>query len=167
MGKSRAAMKARLGPPIRVARRAVRLTQAELGQRVGLTEQAVYRWERNASRPNPRLQRALVLVIRAIDPAVGDQLAAAFGGDIAASVRQTTAATGSAPATQSASSAPASDDPAASALGLAVFRAADELDLPSRRVRSAVARLLRRLGNAGYTLEHAAAEAEAWVKREA
>lgn len=50
-------------------------------------------------------------------------------------------------------------------LEILVFRMADELDLPPRRVRGACARLLRSLRAANLTVERAEKELEEWMNR--
>lgn len=50
-------------------------------------------------------------------------------------------------------------------LELAVFGMADELDLPARRIRGALARLLKRLESAKLSLEGTQRQLEAWIAK--
>jgi hypothetical protein len=62
--------------------------------------------------------------------------------------------------------APASASPPIierAAFELAVFALADDLDLPPRRVRGSLARLLRRLRTANVTLDAAERLLEEWI----
>jgi transcriptional regulator with XRE-family HTH domain len=56
---SAAAIRARRGEAIKARRTALGLTQAALGDRIGVTKQAVYEWETGATTPRPSLQVAV------------------------------------------------------------------------------------------------------------
>jgi transcriptional regulator with XRE-family HTH domain len=128
---------------IRSARHAAGLTQEQLGRRLGLKGRAVYRWERLDSAPTKRHRRALIVAIQAINPAAANALAG-----LAASA---TSAAAPAPAFAATPPVPAVDP--AAAFENALFQTADELDLPARQVRRALARLFERLHEANLTLE--------------
>jgi transcriptional regulator with XRE-family HTH domain len=133
------------------ARRAVGLTQEQLGRRIGLQASAVYRWERDDSIPNKRNQRALVTAINAVNQDVAAKLAAALAGQ----------GQGAKPAPAPEQAAPPLSAPVV--LELAVFGMADELDLPARRIRGSLARLLKRLRESNLTLEVAQRQLELWI----
>jgi len=61
--------------------------------------------------------------------------------------------------------APAAPEPirGPAAIELALFSMADELDLPARRVRDSLMRLLRRLREVNVTLEVAQRQLEEWI----
>jgi DNA-binding XRE family transcriptional regulator len=141
-------MPSKLAVEIRNARHAARLTQAQLGTRLGLKARAVYRWERNDSCPTKRHQRALVLAIQAVNPQAAIGLAALIGSVGAAPT----------PTVVSATAQPAIDR--AATLRSAIYQAADELDVPARQMRVALVQLFRRLRQAGLTLESAGQQVE-------
>ncbi len=142
-------MTSKLAHAIYEARRAARLTQAELAMRLGLKARAVGRWELGQSAPRKRHRAPLVATIRIHDAAAADQLAKALVGDPPKR----------APAVPPA---PAPPDPD-TVLELAVLRLADELDLPPRRVRGPLVRLLGRVAGAGFNVESARARIETWI----
>src|SRR5690606_24905230 len=132
---------------ILAARRATGLTQQQLAARLGLKAHAIGRWEKGQSTPHKRNQRALVLTIRERHPAAADELAAALRG------HSPEAGVEPKPPT------PPPPDPSV-LLQLAVFRMADELDMPPRRVRGPLMRLLRRVRAAELSIDDAAARIE-------
>ena len=136
---------------IRDARQAARLTQEQLAARIGVKASGIGRWERGQATPRKRNRRALIAAIRERHPSAGDQLAAALQGPPAA--------------TQPAPSAvvPPPPDPA-TLLQLAVFRMADELDLPPRRLRGPLLRLLTRLRRAELNIDDTRAFIEQWMR---
>ena len=148
-------MRKKLGQVIRNARRSVDLTQTELGKRLGLKGSAIYRWETDESAPTRRHQRALVVAIQAVRPGAEAPLAAAF-----AALRTKE---GSAPAATVPQALPTSPTPTADVLELAVLRMADELDLPARRLRRPLLRLLARLREGQFALDSAEQQIERWV----
>ena len=144
-------MRSPMAQAILNARRAVGLTQEQLGRRIGLQGRAVYRWERDDIVPSKRNQRALVTAINAVNQEVAAKLAAALSGQ----------GQGAEPAP-----APVPVPPPLSApvvLELAVFGMADELDLPARRIRGSLARLLKRLRESNLTLEVAQRQLDLWI----
>lgn len=143
-------MLSKLAQSIRTARIAAGLTQKQLGMRLGLKGRAVYRWERDDSAPTKRNQRALVTAIRAVNMQAASALAAAI-------------TTGGAPPPPAPVAAPPAAPTGPVALELAIFHAADELDLPPRRIRGALARLLKRMRAAGFTLETAQQQLDVWI----
>jgi transcriptional regulator with XRE-family HTH domain len=149
-------MRSPLARAIRDARLSLRLTQDQLGMRLGLKGRAVYRWERGVSAPTRRHQRALLTAVQAIDPS----LAAKLQAELVSSARQ---AQGLGPP------APAPPPPVPAkptgpvALELAVFAAADELDLTPRRLRAALVKLCARLMEGGFSLESAQRQLEVWI----
>jgi transcriptional regulator with XRE-family HTH domain len=147
-------MRQKLGQSIRSARRAAGFTQLQLGMRLGLKGRAVYRWENNGSAPTKRHQREMLAVIGAVNSGAASTLAAAF-----ATVRQGTALAKPEPAAAPAVAAPNPLE----AFELAIFRLADDLDLPPRRLRRPLARLCERLRAANFTLEAAQRQVESWI----
>ena len=127
-------------PPVaeylRAARVAVHLTQGELGRRLGLKARAVSRWERGEVRPSRKNVKRLVERLAEIDAGVAMKLRAAL--------------TGEAPPVEPA-------PPSTEALMGAVREAADQLDVPARRARGALAAFLERLEAERFTLETARA----------
>lgn len=148
-------MVTRLSQAIRAARLATRLTQKQLAARVGVKAAAVQRWEAGRNKPPPRRRPALAQAIAALDARVGARLQAALNAD-AGLVAPEVALPTAAPAAVSSATAPGPALPASaqqSSVELLVYRMADELDLPPRRMRGALLRLLRRLRAAGASLE--------------
>ncbi len=145
-------MRSKVAQSIRNARRAAGLTQTQLGQRLGLKTSAVYRWEADTSVPTKHHRRALVTAFNAIDPAAAAALQATLASEVEGA---------DAGAASVAELPPAGINGRAS-LELAVFAMADELDLPPRRVRGSLVRLLERLREANFTLETAQGQLGAW-----
>lgn len=166
-------MRTKLSRAIREARLATRLTQEQLGRRLGLKGRAVYRWESGHSEPQRRHRRALVTAIRAMDVSVATQLEAALASEsdgASAAPARTNGSTAGTLATAGAEhAAPTLAAPAvlgeSRALELLLFRMADELDLPPRRMRGALARLLRGMRTENLSFETAERDLEAWIAR--
>jgi transcriptional regulator with XRE-family HTH domain len=144
-----------LAQAIRDARLTVRLTQQQLGARIGLKGRAIYRWERDDNAPRRRHRRALVTMIQAIDPAAASRLQAVFESH----ERNRKGVVLPEPAPPPTPAEPTG----AVALELAIFAMADELDLPPRRLRAALAKLLARVAEAGFSLDSARQHVEARV----
>jgi transcriptional regulator with XRE-family HTH domain len=145
-------MKSALGPAIREARRAAGLTQEQLGRRLGLEGRAIYRWERSESAPTKRHRSALVTAIQAVNQGAAAKLATAM---MNAGVTNVPAIA------QPPSPTPVENT---TALELAVFAMADELDLPPRRIRGSLVRLCQRLRTANYaSVEGAQSRLELWI----
>jgi transcriptional regulator with XRE-family HTH domain len=140
-------MRSTLAQAIRNARLACGLTQDQLGMRLGLRGRAVYRWERDDSIPSKRHRRALVTAVNAVN-----QPAAAALHAVLESVGK------GAPVVPAPAPVPPPGVNAKLVLDLAVFSLAEELDLPARRARGALARLLARLREASVTIEAAERE---------
>ncbi|HYQ17660.1 MAG TPA: hypothetical protein VEQ58_17930 [Polyangiaceae bacterium] len=143
-------MQSTLSQAIRAARVASGLTQEQLGRSVGLAGRAVYRWECDHSAPRRRHRRGLVNAISAANPAAAAALAAAFANDTKQARRAAAAAA-------QLAALPAAPPPVDTrlVLQLAVFALADELDVPPRRLRGALVKLLARLLDAGIALDTA------------
>jgi len=137
----------KLAQSIRWARRSAGLTQVQLGKRLGLEGRAVYRWERDQAVPSKRNRAALVTALRAVNVEVATWLERAMATD------------GNQPA---AAPAPPPVDEVA-VVEHAVFTMADELDLPPRRVRHALRRLVRRLRENQVTLEVTEKRLDEWI----
>jgi DNA-binding XRE family transcriptional regulator len=131
------------------ARAHCKLTQAELGAHLGLTERTIHRWESGVRRPN---DRELAHVVRKLH-----QLAPAHAARIAGTLGTTLEACGIAAPSQSVAHR--------HALEAAICAAAEELDVSPRRFRPAVAALLARLREARLTIDEASALADAHAKR--
>lgn len=145
-------MRSELAQAIRDARLAIGLTQEELARRLGLKGRAVYRWERDDSAPRRRHRAALIAAVNAVNQSAGATLAAVIGG-VAKGRR------GVAVVAPAAAPAPPSDTKLV--VELAIFGFADELDLPPRRVRIGLGRLLKRLRETNVTLEMVERQLEA------
>ncbi len=179
----RLAARLKLGSSIREARSEAGLTQEHLGRRIGLKGRAIYRWERNETAPTARHRVTLIREIHAVNPQAAAKLHAALTALTGKRLAIAELSTPAQPAVQS----PARDVPEATAnnaacyaqsavpspirnvsgsLELAVLKMADELDVPARRVRHALARLLDRLRAANITLDAAQRELELLVARE-
>jgi hypothetical protein len=133
---------------------------------VGVKASAILRWEAGRSKPPPRRRPALVSAITALDPKVGAYLLAALNADagiVAPGPPQLAPAAGAAgpPTTAHASTLAAQR----STVELLVYRMADELDLPPRRMRGALTRWLRSLRATGLSFEQTERELEAWLQR--
>jgi len=141
-------MRQKFGLLIRNARSAAGLTQEQLGKRLGMKGRAVYRWENDESSPTPTHRRELINAIQAVRPAAATTLLEAWvkPKKTIESVPLTTPATSP-----------------RELLELAVLRMADELDLPARRLRRPLLRLLSRARAANFTIETAEREIEAWI----
>jgi transcriptional regulator with XRE-family HTH domain len=148
-------MSSTLAQSIRRARLAAGLTQNQLGMRMGLKGRAVSRWERDDSAPKKRYRGALVAVIRAVNTTAADELVRALAIAEGKGVMPSPAAVAAAPV--------AAPPNGAAALELALFRMADELDLPPRRLRGPLLRLLERLRAGNLTLESAKEHLEHWI----
>jgi transcriptional regulator with XRE-family HTH domain len=145
-----------LAEAIREARLQANLTQNELAKKIGLKGRAVYRWERGPLGPSRLNQRLMLNVIGALHAAAAAKLGAVF------------AARGK--RSRGAPAAPLPLPPTAAApvvtralLEHTVFSMADELDVPPRRVRNALARWLRQVGEASFSLDTVQRELDAWI----
>lgn len=139
-------MRSSLARAIRDARMAAGLTQEQLGSRLRLKGRAVYRWERDESTPRRRHRAALVAAIQQVNPAAGDALAAALA---TVSKRPLHLVQVTPPV-----AAPSAIDTKLS-LELGLYAFAEELDVPARRARTALAQLLQRWREAGVTFDTA------------
>jgi transcriptional regulator with XRE-family HTH domain len=140
-------MRSTLAQAIRTARVASGLTQEQLGKRLGLKGRAVYRWERDANAPRKRHRRELVTAINAVNQAAATTLATVFASE--GKSRRGTAF--GAPAPAPVPTAPVIDPKLT--LELAVFAMADDLDVPARRLRGGLIRLVKRMREASITLD--------------
>jgi transcriptional regulator with XRE-family HTH domain len=153
--KERGAERSKLADAIVRARRTAGLTQEELGRRVGLKGRAVNRWERDTSAPTKRNRAALVTAFTALSPEIGAWFAQAIAG----------ATEGPKPAPAPAATATPAAASASDALERAVFAFADELDLPPRRARGALKRLVARLSAANLSVDAVQSLIEEWIER--
>ena len=148
-------MRSPLAHAIRDARLSLRLTQDQLGMRLGLKGRAVYRWERGASAPTKRHLRALVTAVQALDVNVAAKLQA----ELASYVNKAGGIVAPVPVPPPPAPAKPTDRVA---LELAIFAMADELDLAPRRLRASLLRLFVRLAEGGFSLDAARAQVDAW-----
>lgn len=133
-----------LAEALRAARRATGLTQGELGQRIGLDGQAVYRWERDENMPTPLHQRRVWEVIGSLHVEAAVALEAVM-------VQETKQALLTAVPTSESPRIPS--DLAGGLVEQGLFSMADELDISPRRLRSALQRWLGQLREKNLTLE--------------
>jgi transcriptional regulator with XRE-family HTH domain len=170
------AKKQGLGHAIRVARLAAGLTQKRLGLRLELKGRAIYRWERDEVAPTARHRRSLIQEIQARNPNAALQLKAVLIPEPASNVTAAPPAPTqpqpplSSPETTVTPPAPTQPEPPPTlpnTFELAVLRMADELDLPARRIRRPLARLLARMRASSCTLEAAEQELEDWIAQSA
>ena len=155
-------MRAKLGSFIREARREAGLTQEHLGCRLGLKGRAIYRWERDEAAPTGRHRRALIQEVQAVNPEAATKLKAALAVEQGGAGTRASAAAPSLP--QPASPLPTRG--ACEELELAVLKMADELDLPARRVRRSLARLLDRMRASNLSFEVAQRELEILIAQD-
>lgn len=134
------------------ARRATGLTQEQLGRRLGLKGRAVYRWEGDESAPTKQNRAALVTAFTAVKPEIG----AWFAQAIAVPADSPNPAP-----TPTALAAPSAPE----ILERSVFALADELDLPPRRARGALKRLIARLSAANLSLDAVQSLLDEWIAR--
>ncbi len=140
-------MRSTLAEAIRTARLASGLTQEQLGRKLGLKGRAVYRWERDASAPRRRHRGELVTAINAVNQAAATTLATVFASEAQG---RRSAALG-APAYSPAPAPPVIDRRLT--LELAVFAMAQDLDVPARRLRSGLIKLIKQTRAASITLD--------------
>jgi transcriptional regulator with XRE-family HTH domain len=152
--KEQGAARSKVAIAIVQARRAAGLTQDQLGQRVGLTGRAVHRWERDEAAPSKRHRAALVNAFNAARPDLGTW----FSQSVASATAPPKEATAPIAATPSTPSGP-------EAFERAVFTFADELDLPPRRARGALKRLVARLREVNVSLDTTEKLLEEWIAR--
>jgi len=124
------------------------LTQEQLGRRLGLKGRAIYRWERGDANPTRRNRAALVTAIAAVNM------------DLARHLKDVLIP--SAPSATPPAAAPPPVDKEA-LFDVTLYRMADELDLPARRVRGPLARLLRAMVGAELPLPVALQQLEARI----
>lgn len=136
-----------LAQAIRAARLASGLTQEQLGRRLGLKGRAVYRWERDDSAPRGRHRRELVTAISAVNQAAATALATVFASEAKGRRGEPQGAPTPPPAP-----VPPVIDPKLT-LELAVFTMADDLDVPARRLRAGLIRLVTRMREASISLD--------------
>ena len=132
-------MKAQHAEAIRSARTEAKLTQEELGRRIGLSGRAIYRWERGEYGPTRRNRSALVTTISVLHPEAGQRLKAAFDG-----------ATSAAPRAVALAASPTSHDVA---VQLSLLAFAHQLDAPPGRVRTALVRFCKQLASTQLTVD--------------
>ncbi len=119
---------------VAAARRALRLTQAEIAEAMGVGVRTVHRWERGFCRPDDRTMRKLVAHLDAIDPGVAAELNRAIGGP----------------------PKPVPPPPSRAALDALVIDVANTLDISPNRARGALATFLEGLRAEKFSVEQAA-----------
>lgn len=151
---------------LRAARRAAGLKQAELAGHLDLPARVVSSWERGEVPVPLGVHERLVAALGERDAVAAATLAAAFAADFAADVDGPFFDPPPAPEPGAEEGGTAPSSPLLSAVERGVFEMADELDIPMRPVRVALARLLRRLASADVSVGAAADEVEAWAARD-
>jgi DNA-binding XRE family transcriptional regulator len=129
------------GPFLRTARRRCGLTQGELAQKVGVSWRSVYRWEGGRSRPRARHWEAYLRALVQLDPLVAEWLVTRLNVPLPPGVVL--------PRPLRIPGVPL----AAAAFDLALFRAAEELDVPAARLRRAFLQVLEVPARDGTDLE--------------
>jgi DNA-binding XRE family transcriptional regulator len=148
--------RAALAAALREARHQVALTQEEFGKKIGLKDRAVYRWERGESKPSPLNRRMLLNLLGPMNQQAAAKLKEAFATFDKSSAVEAPPSPAPVPATLPVTVPRA-------LLEQGVFAMADELDLPPRRVRGALARWLRRIGDANPAFDAIRGELDAWI----
>jgi hypothetical protein len=119
-----------------------RVTHTQLAEAIGVNPRTVGRWADDATELGEEQLRKVIDGLRAFDAAPSAAFAAAVGiarGD------------------ESTAAAPASAEAQGEAFRLAVYAAADDLDVPARKLRATLGSLLVSWQAAGLTLERARA----------
>jgi transcriptional regulator with XRE-family HTH domain len=141
-------MDRKLGRAILAARRATRLTQQELGERVGVHAHTVRRWEWEEASPTRGNRSALIDAISALNPAASGRLAQAFGAeelDVASADARDASTDRAMPV--------AAESHALLSVDATLLKMADDFDAAPRRVRSAILELLKRMRTANLSIE--------------
>jgi transcriptional regulator with XRE-family HTH domain len=140
-------MDRKLGRAILAARRAARLTQHELGERVGVHAHTVRRWEWEEASPTRANRTALIAAIYALNAATSGELAQAFGAqELEVATEARVASTGGATPV-------AAESHALQAADATLLKMADDVDAAPRRIRSGVLELLKRMRASNLSIE--------------
>ena len=132
-------MKGKHAQAIRTARTEAKLTQDELGMRIGLGGRAIYRWERGECGPTRRNRSALLTTISMLNAEAGKRLKDAFDGVLNTGPRE---------------AAPATPPPSHEvAVQLSLLAFAHQLDVPPGRMRAALVRFCQRLASTQLTMD--------------
>lgn len=143
------------------ARRAVGMTQRQLGDELGVSHRTVLRWERGYSSPVPRQILAIAAMLRPDDDALADELLATGHMNIIVSTAPAPAVTTAA----SAVAAPAPEGVATKpAIDAVVFAAAEAMDASPRAVRVGLAAAFARAVELGLAADAVAAALSATVQ---
>lgn len=148
--------RAALAAALREARHQVDLTQEEFGKKIGLKDRAVYRWERGESKPSPLNRRMLLNLIGPMNQQAAAKLKEAFAAFDKSSAVE-------APPLPAPAAAVVPVTVPRALLEQSVFAMADELDLAPRRVRGALSRWLRRVGEANPAFDAIRSELDEWI----
>jgi transcriptional regulator with XRE-family HTH domain len=131
-----------VGRALREARLDARLTQAQLGARLGVGEQAGLRWETARCLPRRRMRARLVEELARLSPKAGEAMRSAVRSLDPAPVQPVAAPVPARPAPPSGEVA----------LELGLLALAEELDVSPRKLREALRGFLGRVGQAGFSL---------------
>lgn len=126
-----------VGRAIRLARRSAGLTQAQLGLRLGLKPRAIMRWETAQSAPSRPHRRQMLLAIQMHHAAAAATLGQAFDTAFPPRLR----GQGARAAAIATTTAPPPEIPAKTKVELFIARAADDLDVTSKRLLGVLVRL--------------------------
>jgi transcriptional regulator with XRE-family HTH domain len=129
-----------VGPFIRKARNALRLTLDALGASVGVQGRAIMRWENGRNAPTRRNFEAVVAHFRTIRPDVATWLWGEATGE----------------------KAPEPPPPSIPVLRTAILEMSDALDVSPRKAREALRRLLAKISAERFSLTALVEAVEAW-----
>jgi DNA-binding XRE family transcriptional regulator len=127
--------RARFAKNIRLARKHLDLSQAELAARFGVERHSVSRWEKAGTLPPDRVKAQVVKRLGDVPPAIVREIAAALG------------------AAPSPAVAPSVDHRAT--VDMIVYRVADQLDMTARSVRATLLRALTEMDRSGVPITEA------------
>jgi transcriptional regulator with XRE-family HTH domain len=136
----------KIGIALLQARVHVRMSQGELGRKCGAAVRTMSRWENGFRVPNAEQTLAIVRALLEIDEEAAEHVAVAAGSSLE---RLGLAEPPTPP------SPPARVPPSKEAIELAMYGAAEEIDVPPARLRAPLVKLFAKLAALGATWEEA------------